>query len=255
VRAAMTSQSSYASPTPINGTLGPHRIFDWWSGALADVKAIRRALGCTVNDVVLTVVTGAFRDYLARRQVRPEELDFRIQAPVSMRSDNERGKLGNRVSTWVIRLPLDEPDLMKRLERLRAITLELKESRQALGVEMMISVMGAMPTSLLSLGMQAAGAATNSIVTNVPGPQFPLYMQGAEMLAMYPQVPLLENVGLGIALISYNGQVCWGFNADFDKVPDLPRFVGLIQSSFEDLARGAGVTIDEPSQEHPDPET
>ncbi len=251
VRNAITSQSSYASSTPINGKLGPHRLFDWWNVPLADVKAIRHALDCTVNDVVLTVVTGAFREFLSRRQLRPAELDFRIQAPVSVRRDDERGKLGNRVSGWLVRLPLDEEDPRKQLERIRETTRGLKESRQALGAEIILSVMESMPNSLLSLGAQAASGTMNSIVTNVPGPQFPLYTLGAEMLAMYPQVPLLANVGLGIALISYNGRVCWGFNADLGLVPDLPDFVAMIREAFERLAEVAEVKLSPPDARLP----
>jgi len=246
VRAAMTSQSTNASPTPINGELGPHRLFDWWNVPLADVKAIRRSLDCTVNDVVLTVVTGAFRDYLARRQLDPEELDFRIQAPVSVRRDEEKGKLGNRVSGWLVRLPLDEEDPRRQLARINETTQELKESQQAMGAEIILRMMEGMPNVLLSLGAQAASGTMNSIVTNVPGPQFPLYTLGAELLAMYPQVPLLANVGLGIALISYNGRVCWGFNADRGLVPDLADFVDLIRQSFERLAEVADVKLSPP---------
>jgi WS/DGAT/MGAT family acyltransferase len=246
VRAAMTSQSTYASPTPINGTIGPHRLFDWLSVPLDDVKAIRRALDCTVNDVVLTIVTGAFRDYLTRRSVRPEELDFRIQAPVSVRREEEKGKLGNRVSGWLVRLPLDEEDPRRQLDRIHETTRELKDSHQAMGAEIILGVMEQMPNALLSLGAQAASGTMNSIVTNVPGPQFPLYTLGAELLAMYPQVPLLPNVGLGIALISYNGRVCWGFNADLRLVPDLPEFVAAIQRSFERLADVAEVKLTPP---------
>ena len=104
---------------------------------------------------------------------------------------------------------------------------------------MIMSLLGVMPTGLLSLGAQAASGLVNSIVTNVPGPQIPLYLLGTELLAMYPQVPLLRNVGLGIALISYNGKMCWGFNADPNLVPDLDAFVGLVQSSFHALAAAA----------------
>jgi len=104
-----------------------------------------------------------------------------------------------------------------------------------------------MPNALLSLGVQAASGTMNSIVTNVPGPQFPLYTLGAELLAMYPQVPLLPNVGLGIALISYNGQVCWGFNADLALVPDLDAFVAAIRGSFERLAEAADVKLSPPN--------
>jgi WS/DGAT/MGAT family acyltransferase len=246
VRNAMTSLSSFASKTPINGKLGPHRLFDWWSVSLQDVKALRRALDCTVNDVVLTVVTGAFREFLSRRGVNPNELDFRIQAPVSVRREEDKGKLGNHVSGWLVQLPLDEEDPQAQLARIRETTQELKESRSALGAEIILSVMESMPNALLSLGAQAAGGTMNSIVTNVPGPQFPLYTLGAELLAMYPQVPLLANVGLGIALISYNGRVCWGFNADLGLVPDLDAFVAAIRGAFERLAEIAEVKLSPP---------
>lgn len=246
IRDAIANQFSSASETPINGPVGPHRLFDWWSVPLADVKALRRALDCTVNDVVLTVVTGAFRDYMSRRQIRPEELDFRVQAPVSVRSEEERGNLGNRVSAWLVRLPLGEADPRKQLERIHATTQELKDSHQALGVDLILSVVEMMPNALLSLGSQAASGTMNSIVTNVPGPQFPLYTLGAEMLAIYPQVPLLRNVGLGIALISYNGRVCWGFNADLGLVPDLADFVAQVQKSFARLAEVAEVKLSPP---------
>jgi len=236
VRGAIASQSSYASATPLNGPLGPHRLFDWWSVPLAEVKAIRRDMKCTVNDVVLTVVTGAFRSFLMRRRVDPSALDFRVQAPVSVRSDEDRGKLGNRVSGWLVRLPVGESDPRKQLERIHETTQELKDSHHALGADLIIGMMGVMPNALVSLGAQAASGTMNSIVTNVPGPQFPLYTLGSELLAMYPQVPLLANVGLGIALISYNGNVCWGFNADLGLVPDLADFVVRIQVSFAQLA-------------------
>ena len=148
----------------------------------------------------------------------------------------------DRVSAWLIRLPLEEPDPIRQLERIHEITQELKRSQQALGVDMMMSLMEVVPSALMSLGVQAASGSMNSIVTNVPGPQFPLYMLGAEMQAMYPQVPLLPNVGLGIALISYNGTIFWGFNADMELVPDLRSFVELIASSFARVAEAAGTT-------------
>jgi diacylglycerol O-acyltransferase len=251
VRNALTSQSSFASKTPINGDLGPHRLFDWWSVSLKDVKALRKALDCTVNDVVLTVVTGAFREFLARRGVRPEELDFRIQAPVSVRTEEEKGRLGNRVSGWLVGLPLDADDPREQLARIRETTEGLKESRSALGAEIILSAMASLPNALVSLGAQAAGGTMNSIVTNVPGPQFPLYTLGAELLAMYPQVPLLRNVGLGIALISYNGRVCWGFNADLGLVPDVDAFVAAIQAAFERLADVAEVKLSPPDAKQP----
>jgi WS/DGAT/MGAT family acyltransferase len=232
-----------ASDTPINGNIGPHRRFDWLTLPLADVKAVRKAAGCSVNDVVLTTVTGALREYLSDRGSDPRSLDFRISAPVSIRRDDERGALGNRVSSWIVQLPLDEPTPQARLQRIHEATRELKESRQAMGVEMMMEVAEWTPPVLLSLGAQAVSGPINSIVTNVPGPQFPLYMLGARLLAMYPMVPLLPGMGLGIALFSYDGRVCWGFNADFDLVPDLERIPGLVEHAFQDFAASLGVEV------------
>ena len=160
-----------------------------------------------------------------------------------MRTEEERGQLGNRISAWTVPLPLDEDDPRKQLERIRATTQELKDSRQALAVETMMSVMDAMPTQLLSLASRQAQGTVNSIVTNVPGPQFPLYLLGAELKAMYPQVPLMLGVGIGIALISYNGALCWGFNADAAKVPDLADFVSAIRASAQRVADACEVKL------------
>ena len=247
VRAMYGEGMEKASDTPINGENSPHRSVDWWSLPLADIKALRRALGATVNDVVLTIVTGAFRDYLGRRGCDPYQLDFRIQAPVSMRSEQERGKLGNRISAWTVPLPLDEADPRRQLERIRETTQALKDSRQALAVETMMSVMDAMPSRLFSLAARQAQGTVNSIVTNVPGPQFPLYLLGAELRAMYPQVPLMLGVGIGIALLSYNGNLCWGINADSAQVPSTGDFLNAIRSATERLGEIAQVKLSAPA--------
>lgn len=234
------------SATPINGPLGPHRRFDWLNFALEDVKALRRAAGCTVNDVVLATAAGAFREYLKLRNTALAGLNFRAAAPVSMRSAEERGKLGNRVSAWQIRLPLAVEAPADRLRAITGHTRELKESRDALGVEMMMRVAEWTPPVLLSLGAQAAGGYANTIITNVPGPQFPLYMLGARLLATFPMAPLLENMGLGIALFSYDGNLTWGFIADYNLVPDLQVFTRLVASSFRELAEAFEVRIAHP---------
>ena len=207
--------------------------------SLDDIKKVRRGLGCTLNDVVLTVLTGAFRDYLIHRRVDVRNLEFRAQTPVSVRSEKERGQLGNRISSWLVDLPVDEADPLKQVARIHETTQELKESRQALGVDMMMKAMSVMPTSLMSLGVQAASGSMSTLVTNVPGPQFPLYLLGAEMLEMFPAVPLLQNVGVGVALISYNGRLCWGFNADAELVPDLGDFVAMVGTAYERVAAAA----------------
>ena len=246
---------SSPSETPVNGRLGPHRNFDWLTMELAKVKAVRRALSCTVNDVVLTIVTGAVRRFLIRRRVRPEDIDFRISAPVSVRNEGDKGTMGNKVSSWILRLPIGEADPKKQLESIHAVTQKLKESKQALGVEMMMAAAEWTPGVLLSLGARAASGPINMIVTNVPGPQFPLYLLGAKLLESFPQVPLLEGTGIGVALFSYDGNVCWGFNADYGLLPDLEDFRALVIEVFEELCEAAGVggKPAEVQQLHPDP--
>jgi len=232
-----------ATDTPLNGRLGPHRRFDWLSMPLAHVKRTAKAAGCTVNDVVLATVTGAVRELLMRRRCNPDAIDFRVSAPVSVRRDEDRGKMGNHVSSWIVRLPIDAADPRERLRALHQVTDDLKRSQQALGVQTMMTVAEWTPSVLLSLGAQAASGPINMIVTNVPGPQLPLYLLGARMREIYPQVPLLQNTGLGVALFSYDGTLCWGFNADYELVPDLRWFVRAIERSFASLAEAVGVSL------------
>jgi WS/DGAT/MGAT family acyltransferase len=230
-----------ASQSPLNGRLCPHRRFEWLSLPLADVKAASKAFGCSVNDVVLATVAGAVREFCIARRAHPDEIDFRVSAPVSVRRDEDKNRLGNAVSSWIVRLPIDEPDPKRRLEAIHRVTDDLKRSRQALGVQMMMAAAEWAPQALLSLGARAASGPINMIVTNVPGPQFPLYSLGARLLELYPLVPLLENTGLGVALFSYDGRLCWGFNADYDLLPDLRIFVRATDASFRELCQVAGV--------------
>lgn len=235
--------TSMASDTPINGSLSPHRRFDWLNMPLADVKAVRRKLGCTVNDVFLATVTGACREYLLGRGVALDDIVFRASTPVSLRSEDDHSQTGNRVSSWFVDLPVAEADRTTQIDAIHAETQRLKESRQAVGMEMLMAAAEFAPSGILALGAGFASGPVNIIVTNVPGPQFPLYMLGGRMLALIPEVPLLENIGLGIALMSYNGSVFWGFTADYDLVPDLGHFVELIGRSFAELAETTGVEL------------
>jgi WS/DGAT/MGAT family acyltransferase len=233
-----------AQDTPLNGPVGPHRRLDWLSMPLAHFKVLSKALECTVNDVVLSTVTGAVRQFMVSRRVHPEDIEFRVAAPVSVRRPEEHGRLGNRVSSWIVELPIGEGNPRKRLEAIKKFTRDLKASQQALGVEMMMAVMEWTPTMLMSLGMRASGSAANMIVTNIPGPQQPLYLLGARLRAIFPVAPLLENTGLSIGLVSLAGKVCWGFNADYEMVSDLRAFVKMIEHSFQELAQAAGVDLE-----------
>ena len=234
-----------ASDTPINGRVGPHRRFEWLVTPLADVKRIAKRLECTVNDVVLAAVTGAVREFLMRRRVRPERIDFRVSAPVSVRQTGQRGEMGNHVSSWIIQLPIGEPDPLAQMARIHAVTEELKRSRQALGVETMMAVAEWTPSVLLSLGARAAAGPINMIVTNVPGPQLPLYLLGARLVEIFPQVPLLQTTGIGVALMSYDGKLCWGINADYEIVPDLRHFVRAVDTALARLAAAAGTAAND----------
>jgi len=228
---------SQASPTPLNGDMGPHRRFDWTSLDLDAVKRVRKRHGGTLNDVVLAVVSGAVRTFLRARGMRVEDLDFRTLVPVSVRTEDEHGKLGNRVSTLMARLPLDEADPAKRLARVIETTAELKGGKQALGGEALAKVADLVFPEFMTLYARMAlrGLAANMVVTNVPGPQVPIYMLGARMLEVYPVVPLAAKQGLGVALFSYDGQLFWGFNADWDAVPDLHDFADAIDEEFTRL--------------------
>ena len=235
--ASTVGSFSAAAETPINGPISPHRRFDWTTTAISDIKGIRKALGGSLNDVVLTIVTGAFRRFLDERGVRLDELEFQVMTPVSVRSDSERGALGNRVSAWIFELPLAEPDPRKQLAAITEKTTELKETKQAIGADVLLQAAEFTPSTLMSLGARNLSRMTpfNTVVTNVPGPQQPMYLLGSRLLEMYPHVPLVENIGLGIALVSYDGTMHWGINADRDLVPDLHQFVEDLESSLDEL--------------------
>lgn len=226
-----------ASETPLNQPIGPHRRFDWNAVDFARVKEIRKRADAKVNDVVLAVVAGAVRDFLVRRGVTLAGLDFRVMVPVSVRGEDERGKAGNRVSSLIVPLPLDEPDPLRRLRRVVETTRALKASGQSRGMQAISEVMELSGTLAHRLARVAREShAANLVVTNVPGPPVPIYMLGARLLEAYPLVPLAANQALGVALFSYAGGLYWGLNADWEGIPDLHDFALAIGSHFEALA-------------------
>ncbi len=253
VRDTLWTTFRTVSDTPLNRQIGPHRRFDWLAMDLEEVKAVKNKLGGSLNDIVLTTVAGAVQRFLEGRRVNVDFLDFRVMAPVSVRTEQERGTLGNRVSAWMIDLPLAERDPLRRLARIRETTERLKSSKQALGAEMLSRVGEWTPTTLLSLGARMVTRALpfNLVVTNVPGPQVPLYLLGARMLDNYGLVPLTDFLGLGIALFSYSGKLCWGFAADWDLLPDLRDFVVAVEDAFRQLREKAGLLEGEGARPQP----
>jgi diacylglycerol O-acyltransferase len=240
---AMAASMHRTSPTPLNVEIGPHRRFDWLHYDLAEVKAVKNALGGTVNDVVLANVSGAVRRFLHQRGEDVDALDFRAMVPVNIRSADEAGKMGNRVVTTAVALPLDEADPRRRLERVVERTRALKGSRQAEGIEAIeeISDWGLSGLFLQMARLSALTRPFNLVVTNVPGPQVKAFLLGSPLERVYPLVPLFRNQALGIALFSYDGGLFWGLNADWDALPDLHDLVGHLAEDFEALRKAAQV--------------
>jgi diacylglycerol O-acyltransferase len=229
---------SPASPSPLNVEIGPHRRFDWTEMDLGRVREVKVRHGGTVNDVVLAILSGALRRFLRRRSVALDGLDFRAMLPINVRTDADQRQLGNRVAMLVARLPLDERDARQRLARVVEETQRVKRSHQALGVQTLEALSDQTFTTLFTqFGRLAARSRPfNLVVTNVPGPQFPVYVLGARMQNCYPLVPLFRGQALGVAVFSYDGRLYWGFNADWDAVPDLHELVEAVDGELEVLA-------------------
>jgi WS/DGAT/MGAT family acyltransferase len=224
-----------ASDTPLNGAIGPHRIVDWASFPLAEAREVAHAHGASLNDFVLSVVTGALRGFFEERGIDPDRLHVRASCPVNVRAPKDRERAGNFVSSWLVELPLAERDPLDRLRKLHEATRELKRRHVASGVQSLVALHEWLPLDLQALSR----GAQNLIVTNVPGPDHPLYLRGARLEAMYALAPLMANVGLSIAATSYDGKLCIALNADEDRVPDLHEVVRLLRAAYAELADSA----------------
>jgi diacylglycerol O-acyltransferase / wax synthase len=226
-----------APSTPLNVEIGPHRRYLVVRNRLADYKAVKDAFGGTVNDVVLTVVSGALRGWLRSRGVRTEGLELRALVPVSIRTQQDRGTLGNRIAAMRGPLPVYIADPVARLRTVKVAMDGLKESKQAVGAEVLANVQNFAPPTILAQAsrLNFSTRLFNLIVTNVPGPQFPLYVRGREMLDVFPVAFLPENHALAIAIMSYNGGMNFGLLGDYDALPDIGRIAEGIGSSLGEL--------------------
>jgi diacylglycerol O-acyltransferase len=236
-------------PTPLsslNGPIGPHRQWDWARTTLADVKTVRKALGGTVNDVVLTVLTRGFRDLLLSRDETVAGRVVRTLVPVSVRTPGERGTYNNRVSAMIAELPVGIDDPAERLAAIRSQMDGLKESKQAVAGEVLTSLTGFAPPLLLALGTRVAMRIPqrniNTVTTNVPGPQSQLYACGRAMLEAFPFVPLASSVRIGVAIFSYNGKLNYGITGDRDTAPDISVLGGGIEAGMIELLKLAETT-------------
>ena len=216
---------------------------------LADLKAIKNELGGTVNDVVLATIAGALGKHLRRRGQNTDGLELKAMVPVSVRADVERGALGNRVAAMMAPLPVWCQDAVARLDIVREELKGLKAGGQAVGAQVLTQLSGFAPATVMGQAsrVMARQRFFNVVVTNVPGPQIPLYLAGKRMIDTFPMVPLAKNQGLGIALLSYAGRINFGLVGDFDLLWDLDDFANDVQESLAELAAEAGVelTVDE----------
>jgi diacylglycerol O-acyltransferase len=235
--------SAPAPPSPFNVDIGPHRRYTWVDGDLGQFKAIKSALGGTLNDAVLTSVTLALGAYLREQGHDTAELVLKAMVPVSVRADAERGALGNRVAAMWAPLPVGIEDPIECFGEIHAAMEELKRSGQAVGAQVLTNLAGFAPPTILSQAarLQARQRFFNLVVTNVPGPQFPLYLLGRRLRRLYPVVPLARRQALGIAIMSYDGQLGFGLLGDFDALPGLELVARDLEDAIARLARAAGV--------------
>ncbi|MBD0281510.1 MAG: wax ester/triacylglycerol synthase family O-acyltransferase [Thermoleophilaceae bacterium] len=226
-----------APDVPLNVEIGPHRRVWWVERRLSEFKEIKNALGGTVNDVVLAVVAGALGRWLRSRGVRTEGLELRALVPVSIRTQDEHGRLGNRIAAMRGPLPVYVRDPIERLRLVQRAMGNLKQSKQALGAEVIAGLQGFAPPTLLAQASRINFSTRlfNLIVTNVPGPQFPLYLLGREMETIVPIAFLPERHALAIAIMSYNGKVDFGLLGDYDAMPDLEDVGRTLEESLEEL--------------------
>ena len=237
----MVTRDSIAPRTSINARTGRHRLLSVVRVPLAEVKTIRHALGGTVNDVVLAGVAGGLRALFTSRGEDVDDLRLRVLCPVSVRADHQRGALGNKVSAIFVSLPVGPSDPVERLHEISAQTADLKEKRQALSADLILNMSDYVAPTLMSLAARVVHRQpfVNLVVTNVPGPQVPLYLMGARLIEAFPIVPLTQNLTVVVGILSYDGTLHFGLWADRDAGGDLEVLAGGIEDAFAEMAKVA----------------
>jgi WS/DGAT/MGAT family acyltransferase len=243
MRESVATQFGDTLATPFNRAIGPHRRLDWASVDLSVVKEIGKRLGGTVNDVVLAVFSGAVGRFLAEEGVPLAGGHFKALVPVSMRDPKrESSATGNRVAFVIAELPVTERDPVQRLERVVQVMRGLKGSRMTRGTDALVKLLDASFPSLFTpiARLGSGGDSYNLVVTNIPGPQFPTYFLGAQQLETYPYSPLFAAQALTVTAFSYDGRLFWGFNSDWDALPELHDLVVDVQQEFERFREATG---------------
>jgi diacylglycerol O-acyltransferase len=236
-----------APDVPLNPPIGPHRRYLWVHSHLDDFKVVKDAFGGTVNDVVLAVTAGALRSWLHDRGVRTAGLALRALVPVSMRSEEDRGMLGNRLAVFRAPLPVYAHDPVERLRIVREEMAKVKQSKQVMGAETLVALNDFAPPTMLAQAsrLNFSTRLFNMIVTNVPGPQFPLYVLGRELETVVPVAFLPDKHALAVAIFSYNGKMSFGLLGDFDAIDDLAVLrEGLDRALAELVDAARGITVE-----------
>lgn len=253
---SLARQAITPTARSLNGHIGPHRRWAWTQGRFEELRTVRTALGGTVNDVVLTAITRGFRDLLeARGELSSEELVVRTMVPVSVRSQQQRGSLDNRVSAVFVDLPVGDPDPASRLRTVRAQMDEHKKAMQAVDVPSIISMGDFMAPTLLAMGVRAGVQVgqmwCQAVTTNVPGPRVPLYVLGRRMCSAHAYVPIAGGTRCSIGIFSYLDTMTFGINADFDAFPDVDVLSGGIRRGIEELLELARAAEAAPPADQP----
>ncbi|HTL84528.1 MAG TPA: wax ester/triacylglycerol synthase family O-acyltransferase [Acidimicrobiia bacterium] len=246
-REILSSPGTQAPRTPMNGTITPHRRFAFGSLPLSDIKLVKQQLGGTVNDVVMAMCAGVLRTWLIEHDALPSD-PLLAMVPVSVRTDEQRGTFGNRVSAMVVELPTNERDPLVRYERVQAATRLAKEQHGAIPAEVLQDFAQFTPPSVLGMASRVAARSKiadrvnppfNVVISNVPGPQFPLYSAGAMLRGIYPLSAITDGIGLNMTLMSYNGNLDFGLLACREMIPDIWRMIEALGEELAVLVKAA----------------
>jgi WS/DGAT/MGAT family acyltransferase len=243
---SVTDTMQSDAPPGMDGPIGPHRRWDWTVVPLDDIKTIKTELGGTVNDVVLSAIAGGFRALVESRGDDPEEFGVRTLVPVSVRAEDHHGEFNNQVSGMIGELPVGIADPRERLAAVHEQMAGLKESHEAEISETITDLVDLAFPGLLALGSRATvrflasregQRGVNTVTTNVPGPQFPLYALGRRMVGYYPYVPIFHGMRVGVAILSYDGQAAFGVTGDYETMPDIGVLTRGIEDSVAQLVK------------------
>ena len=236
-----------APKTSFNGRVSAHRRFAFGDMALEEVKEVKNVYGVTVNDVVVSICAGAVRRWLVEHGELPSQ-PLIAQIPVSVRTDEQAGTYGNRILLMSVPFHTDIEDPIERVQATHDSLSDMKERHKALPADLLQDANHFIPPAVfhraarLTFGLSTSRAgrpAWNLVVSNVPGPQFPLYMAGAKLVANYPVSVVTDGMGLNITVMSYNGRMDFGIVADRDQMPDVQRLLDWLHDELEALKPAA----------------